>query len=65
MTAFLDLKTAFALGCSDVNATAASMLLNGVLYQGQLNPVAELDGNSNITARFVYGDRRNVPAYMI
>jgi RHS repeat-associated protein len=35
------------------------------LYQGQLNPVAELDKDGNIVARFVYGDKRNVPSYMI
>ena len=40
-------------------------LEQGFLYQGQLNPVAELDGNNQITARFVYGDKANVPAYMI
>ncbi|GGX55129.1 hypothetical protein GCM10007392_23420 [Saccharospirillum salsuginis] len=37
----------------------------GFLYQGQLNPVAELDQNNQIKARFVYGHKRNVPAYMI
>jgi len=36
----------------------------GWLYQDQLNPVAELDGNNNITARFVYADKLNVPSYM-
>nr|WP_028672452.1 RHS repeat-associated core domain-containing protein [Saccharospirillum impatiens] len=65
MTAFLDLKAACALGCSEVNATAASVLLDGFLYQGQLNPVAELDGNSNVVARFVYADKGHVPSYMI
>ncbi len=39
-------------------------LVKGWLYQDQLNPVAELDGNNNITARFVYGDKINVPSYM-
>ncbi len=37
----------------------------GVLYQDQLNPVAELDGAGNVIARFVYGTRANVPAYII
>jgi RHS repeat-associated protein len=40
-------------------------LTQGFLYQGQLNPVAELDKDGNIVARFVYGDKRNVPSYMI
>lgn len=40
-------------------------IVQGFLYQGQLNPVAELDGNNNVVSRFVYGDRSNVPAYMI
>ncbi|MFC3851773.1 RHS repeat domain-containing protein [Salinispirillum marinum] len=37
----------------------------GFLYQDQLNPVAELDGNNNIVARFVYADKGHVPSYMI
>ncbi len=37
----------------------------GFLYQDQLNPVAELDGAGNVIARFVYGARSNVPAYII
>ncbi|WP_303900980.1 RHS repeat domain-containing protein [Thiohalomonas denitrificans] len=35
-----------------------------VLYQDQLNPIAELDGDGNIEARFVYGSKANVPDYM-
>jgi RHS repeat-associated protein len=35
------------------------------LYEGQLNPVAELDGNGNVVSRFIYGDRANVPSYMV
>jgi RHS repeat-associated protein len=41
------------------------VLVQGFLYQDQLNPVAELDGNNNVVSRFVYGDKPNVPAYMI
>ncbi|MFC3851777.1 RHS repeat domain-containing protein [Salinispirillum marinum] len=37
----------------------------GFLYQDQLNPVAELDGNNNVTARFIYADKGHVPSYMI
>src|SRR5690606_26154069 len=41
------------------------VLVQGFLYQDQLNPVAELDGNGSVLARFVYGDKPNVPAYMV
>ncbi len=41
------------------------LLVQGFLYQGSLNPVAELDVNGNIVTRFVYGGRGNIPAYLI
>jgi RHS repeat-associated protein len=34
------------------------------LYKDQLNLVAELDGNNNVVARFIYGTKINVPDYM-
>ena len=37
----------------------------GLLYQNQLNPVAMTDGQGNVIERFVYGDKANVPAYLI
>ncbi|WP_435106924.1 RHS repeat-associated core domain-containing protein, partial [Arhodomonas sp. AD133] len=40
-------------------------LVKGWLYRDSLNPVAELDGAGNVTARFVYADKANVPAYMV
>ena len=40
-------------------------LTEGFLYEGQLRPVAWLDGASNVHARFVYGTRVNVPEYMV
>ena len=40
-------------------------LVQGLLYKDQLNPVAELDGNNAVVARFVYADKANVPAFMI
>jgi RHS repeat-associated protein len=40
-------------------------LVQGFLYDGQLRPVAELDGSGTIISRFVYGERVNVPDYMI
>ncbi|MGH7164134.1 MAG: RHS repeat domain-containing protein [Nitrospiraceae bacterium] len=40
-------------------------LVQGWLYQNQLNPVAELDGSGNVVSRFVYGTKANVPDYLI
>ncbi|MCK0536741.1 Lcl domain-containing protein [Alcanivorax quisquiliarum] len=40
-------------------------LTHGFLYQDQLNPIAELDGNGNVISHFIYADQPNVPAYMI
>lgn len=40
-------------------------VVQGFLYQDQLNPVAELDGNGNVVARFVYGSKANVPDYIL
>ena len=34
------------------------------LYKDGLNPIAELDGVGNVTARFVYASRANVPDYV-
>ena len=39
------------------------VLVQGLLYQDQLNPVAELDGNGNMVSRFVYGSRSYEDAY--
>jgi hypothetical protein len=36
------------------------VLVQGLLYQDQLNPVAELDGNGNLVSQFVYGPRSNI-----
>src|SRR5438093_11822915 len=41
------------------------VLVQGFLYQNQLNPVAELDGTGAVISRFVYGSKANVPDYMI
>jgi RHS repeat-associated protein len=40
-------------------------LIQGFLYEDQLNPLVELDGSNNILSRFVYGTKINVPDYMI
>jgi RHS repeat-associated protein len=43
------------------------VLVQGFLYESQLEPVAELDGNGNLVARFVYCDcgANNIPQYML
>jgi RHS repeat-associated protein len=40
-------------------------LVQGFLYEDQLEPVAELDGAGNVVSRFVYGSRENTPDYMV
>jgi RHS repeat-associated protein len=41
------------------------VLVQGWLYQDQLNPVAELDSLGNVVSQFIYGTRANVPDYVI
>jgi RHS repeat-associated protein len=43
------------------------VLVQGFLYEDQLEPVAELDGNGNLVARFVYCGcgAGNIPQYMV
>lgn len=41
------------------------VLTQGFLYQDELRPVAELNGDDQVVARFVYAERLNVPEYMI
>jgi len=41
------------------------VLTQGFLYDGQLQVVAELDGSGAVVSRFVYGDRVNVPEYLV
>ncbi len=40
-------------------------LTQGFLWQGQLAPLAELDGAGAVVSRFVYATRVNVPDYLI
>lgn len=40
-------------------------LVQGFLYQDQLNPVAELNGSGAVVARFIYGSKLNVPDYLV
>jgi YD repeat-containing protein len=37
------------------------VLTKAWLYKDQLKPIAEMDGAGNLTARFVYGSKSNVP----
>ena len=41
------------------------VLVQAFVYQDQLNPIAELDEQGKIKSTFVYGDRANIPAYMV
>jgi len=41
------------------------VLVKGFLYQSQLAPIVELDGNNVVVSRFVYASDANVPEYMI
>jgi RHS repeat-associated protein len=41
------------------------VLVQGLLYQDLLEPVAELDGSGNVVARFVYASKPHVPDYLI
>lgn len=54
----------------DAKGRRVSKKVNGVItenyiYEGKLNPVAITDGSGNIVSRFIYGDKSNVPSYMI
>lgn len=41
------------------------VLTQGLLWQNQLAPIAELDGAGSVVSRFVHATRINVPDYMI
>lgn len=40
-------------------------LVQGFLYQDQLEPIAELNADGQVVTRFVYGTKANVPDYLI
>ncbi len=40
-------------------------LVQSFLYQGQLSPIAELDGAGAVISRFLYATRVNVPDYIL
>jgi RHS repeat-associated protein len=41
------------------------VLTKGWLYDDQVTPVAELDGQNQLVSQFVYGERADVPEYMV
>ena len=50
-----------------IGKTVNGTLVQGLLYENQLEPVAELDGNGNLVSRFVYCGcgAGNIPQYMV
>jgi RHS repeat-associated protein len=48
-----------------IGKTVNDTLVTAWLYQGQLTPVAELDGAGNVVSRFVYATGVNVPDYLV
>lgn len=48
-----------------IGRTVNDTLVRAWLYQGQLTPVAELDGQGNVVSRFVYATGVNVPDYLV
>jgi len=41
------------------------ILTEAYLYQGDVNPIAALDGNGNVIAQYVYASQDNIPDYII
>jgi RHS repeat-associated protein len=48
-----------------IGKKVGGVLQRAWLYQGQFNPVAELDGAGHVVSRFVYATNGQVPAYML
>ncbi len=48
-----------------IGRTVDGVLERAWLYQGQLTPVAELDGAGQVLSRFVYATGVNVPDYLV
>jgi len=54
------------MGTDDASAKkVGGVLAQGFLWDDRLRIIAELDGAGNVVSRFVYGNRVNVPEYMI
>ncbi len=47
------------------DAQGVTLSTQKLVYQSGLRPIAELDGNNNLVAFFVYGEKPNVPEYMV
>jgi RHS repeat-associated protein len=41
------------------------VLVQGFLYQDQLEPIAEVDGAGNVISQFVYASKAHIPDYMV
>jgi RHS repeat-associated protein len=41
------------------------VLVQGFLYESDLRPIAELDGNGAVVSRFIYATHVNVPDYLV
>lgn len=48
-----------------VGKVVSGVLQKGWLYEDQLRPIAEVDGNGTVVSRFVYATQMNVPDYMV
>lgn len=48
-----------------IGKSVNGVLVQGLLYDGQLSPIAELDGAGMVVSRFVYANATNVPEYMV
>ena len=59
-------KVEYVVDAADrrIGKKADGRLVQGFIYQGKLNPVAELDGAGNIVSHFIYATKPNVPDYM-
>ena len=54
----------------DANNRRIAKRVNGIvekrwLFSGELTPIVELDSANNVTARFVYGTKSNIPDYIV
>jgi RHS repeat-associated protein len=48
-----------------VGKKVGGVLTQGLLYQDQLNPVAELDATGAVVSTFIYASKPNVPDYLV
>jgi len=48
-----------------VGKTVNGVTVERFVYQDELRPIAQLDGNNNVVSRFVYSSGKNIPDFMI